>query len=160
MDLPGLVTTTHRLSGDFETMTINLIDNLENRWNWGIGYLEAYINADAQRVYQVGGVRVNRDAGIDISGITNFSLKLIEVADGRTETDISTRTVSVKGFPFSDAVKREFAIPTDQHQHDKLASELVTFCEHPHRLSRTFLGVIRRIMGALQGNMEKRKVKR
>jgi V8-like Glu-specific endopeptidase len=159
MDLPGLVTTTHHLSGDFETLTTNLIDNLEHRWNWGIGYLEAYLNAEDQRVYQVGGVSVRRDP-VDISGITNFSIKLIEVAPGHTETDISTRTVSVKGFPFSDPVKRQFELPTDQHQHDKLAQELVSFCENPHHVSRTFLGVIRRIMDAMQGNMEKRKVKR
>ncbi|MCI0709543.1 MAG: hypothetical protein L0154_05205 [Chloroflexi bacterium] len=159
MDLPGLVTTTHRLSGDFETMTINLIDNLENRWNWGIGYLEAYINAEDQCVYQVGGVRVNRDP-VDVSRITNFAVKIIEVGKRNVEIDISSRAVSVKGFPFSDPVKREFELPVDQHQHDKLATELITFCEHPHRLSRTFLGVIRRIMEAMQGNMEKRKVKR
>lgn len=159
MDLPGLTTTTRHLSGDFETFTANLIDNLENRWNWGVGYLEAYINANDQRVYQVGGVRVKRDP-VDISRITNFSMKLIEVGVGNIELDISTRTVSVRGYPFNEAKIPQIKVPTDDHQHDDLARELVDLCHTPHQNSMTLAGIMRRFSSGSEGGVEKRKSKR
>jgi hypothetical protein len=159
MDLPGLTTTTHQLSGDFETLTANLVDNLENRWNWGVGYLEAYINANDQRVYQVGGVRVARDP-VDISKITNISMKIIEVGTDNVEIDVSTRIVSVRGYPFNETKTPEIKVPTDDYHHDELANELVSFCHTPHHESMTLAGVMRRFSTGFDSTVEKRKSKR
>lgn len=153
-ELPRFQTTYHHLGGDFEQVAVNLVQNLESRWNFGVHYLETYINDDNQAVYLIGGLKVVRLMKLSfdppMTDPVGFTVKIIEIGPDQAEVIITSRPMNMQGFPLKNEADYQRTHPQDEAKHYKLADMLVSYCETPFGPGTFITEIIQRIVGQFQ----------
>lgn len=162
-ELPRFLTSYHHLPGDFETLAVNVVQNLESRWNFGVHYLETYINDDNQAVYLVGGLKITRLLKLSfdppMTDPVGFTIKIIEVSPDQAEVIITSRPLNMQGFPLKNEADYHRAHPADETKHYKLAAQLLEYCETPFGPGKLITEFIQRVIGRFQNqpNQQQRK---
>lgn len=160
-ELPRFQTSYHHLAGDFEQLTVNLLQNLESRWNFGVSYLETYINDDNQAVYLLGGLKIVRSIfDSPTTDPVGFTIKLIEIGSDQVEVIVTSRPMNMQGFPLKNEAEYHRAHPQDEAQHYKLADMFLSYCEKSFGPGLLINEFIQSVIGQFRGQPNNQQRKR